>query len=129
MKCEKCGEEVTKYRNGRKVHCENCKRKVCHAKNKEELNTILDLAKSTVVKILNRARRKCERCGWSEGSLDIHHIEGKKIKQPNRLENLVILCPNCHRLCHNHKIDKKELQKISMDKTFSNWFEFYHPSN
>jgi len=129
--CEKCRNTFfsTKIRDNHKKHCNNCKRTVVHFKSKEELNTILDLAKTTVVKILHRAKRKCEICGWDKASLDIHHIDGKKIKHPNALKNLVILCPNCHRLVGANKISKEELKKISMDKTFSNWFEFYHPSN
>ncbi|MGH3116988.1 MAG: HNH endonuclease [Gaiellales bacterium] len=44
----------------------------------------------------------CEECGWSvrtpEGHLplEIHHINGNS--RDNRLENLQILCPNCHSL-------------------------------
>lgn len=44
----------------------------------------------------------CEECGWArraaEGHLplEIHHVNGDTAD--NRLENLQILCPNCHSL-------------------------------
>lgn len=49
---------------------------------------------------------KCEVCGnteWMGGPipLDLHHINGNHFD--NRLENLIILCPNCHRLTDNHR--------------------------
>jgi 5-methylcytosine-specific restriction endonuclease McrA len=41
----------------------------------------------------------CERCGlseWRDGpvSIALHHINGDRLD--NRLENLELLCPNCH---------------------------------
>jgi 5-methylcytosine-specific restriction endonuclease McrA len=49
--------------------------------------------------------RKCERCGRTEWEgveipLELHHLNGKH--NDNRLENLQILCPNCHALTDNY---------------------------
>ena len=49
--------------------------------------------------------RRCERCGRTEWEgvdipIELHHINGKH--NDNRLENLQILCPNCHALTDNY---------------------------
>ena len=48
----------------------------------------------------------CEECGLTEWlgnpiPLEIHHINGKNTD--NRLENLRLLCPNCHALTNNYR--------------------------
>lgn len=50
--------------------------------------------------------RVCENCGNSEWldnpiPLELHHING--IHTDNRLENLQVLCPNCHALTDNYR--------------------------
>lgn len=58
-------------------------------------------------------KKECERCGWSKMSIDgripleLDHINGDR--HDNRLENLRVLCPNCHALEPTHRdLNKKK---------------------
>lgn len=51
----------------------------------------------------NKANNKCQKCGWSEINpktgnvpVQINHKDGNS--ENNLLENLEVLCPNCHSL-------------------------------
>ncbi len=52
-------------------------------------------------------KQQCEMCGWSRKTsdgripLELDHINGDP--HDNRLENLRILCPNCHSLQPTHR--------------------------
>lgn len=69
----------------------------------------------------NKKEYKCEKCGISEWmgdkiTLQLHHANG--VHADNRLENLMILCPNCHSQTDSYcgkssgrKRNKKKLMK------------------
>ena len=51
--------------------------------------------------------QQCEECGWAKRSdsghlpLELDHVNGNHMD--NRLENLRVLCPNCHSLKPTHR--------------------------
>lgn len=64
--------------------------------------------KSFVRKYLfKKFNNKCEKCGWgitntftNKIPLNIHHIDGNCLN--SYIENLQLLCPNCHSLTETH---------------------------
>ena len=54
----------------------------------------------------------------------------KKYGGTDSHDNLIIVCPNCHRKIHTLNIYNEDfLRQYSIDKTFENWKDFYHISN
>lgn len=56
---------------------------------------------------------ECELCGWSEkvegkkySNCELHHKNGDR--RDHRLENLQILCPNCHSLTKSYRARNKK---------------------
>lgn len=133
-KCEKCEKDFIRKipfkAAGERIihiHCEDCIRKVPHSL--DDPKSLFGLSLRTAAKILKRANIKCIMCGWDKTALDIHHVIERKNGGTNDHNNLVPLCPNCHRMAHEGKYTKDELLKFTLDKTFANWKDFYHPSN
>ena len=58
---------------------------------------------------------KCEECGWEKQSedgripIELDHINGDRYD--NRIENLRILCPNCHSLKPTHRGRNKGVRR------------------
>lgn len=98
----------------------------CNFQPKKDIKDYLSYgSKITLSRLKNKLieehykERKCERCKntlW-EGQpipLELHHINGNRLD--NRIENLQILCPNCHTLTDNYcgRKLKKETNKCIM---------------
>lgn len=61
----------------------------------------------------NQKIAHCEYCGnKTKEILQIHHIESVANGGNNDLNNLIILCPNCHKSAHAGIIKKDELKML-----------------
>lgn len=97
--------------------------KATKGKRGRQPKNILDCSLRTTRKILARLKIACSACGWNEDVCDIHHINGKKIPNPDAHTNLAYLCPTCHRLAHKNKL--KEI--VSLEQMIGeNWLEYYY---
>lgn len=103
-----------------------------NTKNFKDLSTVtslIKLSRRTVTKMLNRANKGCSICGWNESNCDIHHIIDVALGGSDDMSNLILVCPNHHRMIHTYKngLDVTYLKTLSLDKTFSDWADYYNP--
>lgn len=59
-------------------------------------------------------KNKCMICEWDKGDCEAHHIVPKSKGGKNTLNNIRILCPNCHSL--QHKNNRKRFSDESMEE-------------
>ena len=112
-KCLNCGKELIYKQRHNKFCSQQClndyryKNTIQKVLNGENLirgaSGIPKYLKKYLMELHNN---KCEKCGWGEEHpithnipLEVHHIDGDCTN--NKLENLQLLCPNCHCLTEN----------------------------
>ncbi len=94
-------------------------------KSGKKIESILHCSRRTMTKILKRLGISCCVCGWKEGTIDIHHILGKKVIDPDDHKNLAPLCPNHHRLLHEKKLAKEQVKSL-YEILPENWQDYYY---
>ena len=96
INCVICGKSILSGLNKK-----TCSRS-CSNKNREGIKYKINRPKDRVedlrrikVKLLNIRGKKCERCKYNKVEiLQVHHRN--RDRGDNSLENLEIICPNCH---------------------------------
>lgn len=124
IKKEKHNERKrNEYHNRKEKYCLNCgektTRKYCSNKCfqeyiwKEKINKIENGDISFSVKtykkyLIYKYGEKCMECGWNKTNkfsntipIELEHIDGNSLN--NNLNNLKLLCPNCHSLTSTYK--------------------------
>ena len=84
------------------------------------VNSIKKNGITTLKPLIKLRGRKCECCGLTEWlgqeiNLEIHHIDGNR--KNNCLENLQLLCPNCHSYTENWRGRKKSVSGAPRQET------------
>lgn len=112
MTCKYCEKQLN---SKVKIYCNNQCQRDLENKTKIDLWLSNELAggshygvRSWVKRYLIETRgEKCERCGWNERHpitgrvpIEVDHINGNS---DHRIENLRLLCPNCHSLTPNYR--------------------------
>ena len=124
-KCLNCGKDISNKRHKKQKYCSSkCQHEWQHKKVIEEwkngerngLKGEYLLSNHVRNYMLEKARYKCERCGWGEKNpytgkyvLEIHHKDGDYTN--NKEENLEVLCLNCHGMTKNYKSRNKNGRK------------------
>ncbi len=62
-------------------------------------------------KLLVQVGHRCVRCLSDALEVDIHHMVPVAEGGANEEDNLVVLCPTCHRLVHRYKLSVRQLQE------------------
>lgn len=98
--CLHCGKEF--FDNKRMKHRKYCSRACI---KKKDINTWKPSYSCVRKRLEIRGHIKnCERCGYAKFPeiLGVHHKDENR--KNNSLENLIVLCPNCHSLEHRKHI-------------------------
>jgi 5-methylcytosine-specific restriction endonuclease McrA len=59
--------------------------------------------KKRVEQVMERDGHQCRMCGRSEGLADVHHIIKRSQGGTDDMDNLILLCRNCHNKQHPEK--------------------------
>lgn len=60
--------------------------------------------------IFGRAKQECEWCGDHLDNPEVHHIKPRSEGGPNEPNNLIVLCPTCHRKADRGGISRTKLR-------------------
>lgn len=116
--CKHCGKDFMSASPNAKYCSDSCKQKNYRAQQKSLSED------SSSIKVFYKIFEMipCELCKWDKTSRDLHHITEVSNGGTNELDNLISVCPNCHRLIHNNLISKDDLIKIVENRTISSSF-------
>ena len=108
-----CGNDIP----NRNVYCNNkCQSEYYHKQSIEKWLKGESIMNEGSIIISRHIRKylfdlhdsKCQQCGWGEINpytnnipLEVEHCDGDS--QNNKIENLKLLCPNCHSLTETYK--------------------------
>jgi len=119
--CEQCGKEFRYYKvsNHRGRFCS----KVCVGEHRHKTGFVKGnnnphwkgdtRSRPVLTQFAQRhLPHKCAICGWDICMCDTHHIVPVSEGGPNSIKNVIMLCPNHHRLANRDLISRGDLKEI-----------------
>ncbi|MGV8961856.1 MAG: HNH endonuclease [Candidatus Saccharimonadaceae bacterium] len=113
--CKHCGVDFLSASVNAKYCSDSCKQKNYRAKQKSISDESISI--KTLYKLFKDI--PCELCQWNETSRDLHHIIKVSQGGTNELNNLICVCPNCHRMIHNNLVSKDSILNAIKIRTIS----------
>ena len=113
--CKHCGTEFMSASKNAKYCSDSCKQKNYRAKQKAISEDSFSI--KHYYKLFENI--PCEICQWDKTSRDLHHIIEVSNGGTNELNNLLCVCPNCHRMIHANLISENDLHQIIENRTIS----------
>lgn len=82
-------------------------------------------------RLKNMVNNTCACCGkyYGQSALHVHHINFREHGGKNNIENLSVLCSNCHNTLHNYFYDNNILKKNTVIQSDSFLLNFYNVKN
>jgi hypothetical protein len=105
--CEVCGKPILSGLN-KKTCSRSCanKNRTGIKYNSHRFRDKVVTYKRLKIRLLNQRGKVCERCGYTKFEiLQVHHKD--KNKKNNNIDNLELICPNCH--FEEHYLEKSWL--------------------
>ena len=108
--CLNCGNEMINVKASRKYCCFDCSAKHVRKVIFDQIEAGDKALYVTNYKnyLIHTRSNKCEDCGWDKVNpktgncpIELEHIDGNS--ENNSLDNLKLLCPNCHSLTSTYK--------------------------
>ena len=119
-KCLHCGDTIKHERYNRKYCSNKCQGELKRKIRNNQVNNLIENSefellgkKSTIDRLskkylIENYGEKCMKCGWNEINgwtgiipIELNHIDGNP--ETHKIDNLELVCPNCHSLTEFNK--------------------------
>lgn len=106
--CHRCGINTMPF-SPRRKYCDECVRIVNREQSEKRRRRygIKPQKFNGYAQINNN--QPCQICGWNTAACDRHHIIPRKEGGSDDIDNIIVLCPNHHRLADFGILSKEEL--------------------
>lgn len=105
IKCKNCGRIRPHHSFGL---CNTCNTRLNHYDKVLAFNAKKNFGLD--LQTFKELTKECVSCGFKK-IVEVHHLDSNN--KNNSMENLVPLCPNCHKMIHSYAYFKEILDKLS----------------